>query len=300
MRLRHIEVFHAVYSSASVSNAAKLLNVSQPSISKVLKHAEDQLGYKLFERVKGKLIPTQEAHRLFKEVTLVYTHLDSLKRLSENLGAKHEGVIRIASTPALGLNIIPQAVASFVEANAKSRFVLETLHLDQIIASLHEGKIDLGIVFDPASYPNIREFVLGTGELVCVTPKNKTLPDSERISLTDLNGLQFVKLHGRGPLGQQLNRQIDAGRLNFKTVASVETYHMAKQLVAMGAGVAIIDEITARSDPQSDIKVLRVDWPTGFQIKALALESEPLSLICQDFVVHLQHVIDQFMSKDIT
>ncbi|WP_262696203.1 LysR family transcriptional regulator [Kordiimonas aquimaris] len=300
MRLRHIEVFHAVYSSASVSNAAKLLNVSQPSISKVLKHAEDQLGYRLFERVKGKLIPTQEAHRLFKEVTKVYTHLDSLQKLSENLGAKHEGVIRIASTPALGLNVIPQAVASFIEANDESRFVLETLHLDQIITSLHEGKIDLGIVFDPASYPNVQEFVLGSGELVCVAPRNKILPVNDRISLADLNDLQFVKLHGRGPLGQQLNRQIDASRLDFNTVASVETYHMAKQLVAMGAGVAIIDEITARSDPQSDIQVLRLEWPTRFQIKALALESEPLSLVCQDFVIHLQHTIDQFMSEKIT
>ena len=56
--LRQIEVFHAVYSSGSMTNAAALLNVSQPSVSKVLAHAEQQLGYRLFDRVKGKLIPT--------------------------------------------------------------------------------------------------------------------------------------------------------------------------------------------------------------------------------------------------
>ena len=59
MRLRQIEVFHAIYSSGSMTNAAVLLNVSQPSISKVLAHAEQQLGYLLFERIKGKLIPFQ-------------------------------------------------------------------------------------------------------------------------------------------------------------------------------------------------------------------------------------------------
>ena len=47
MRLRHIEVFHAVYSSGSVTAAARMLNVSQPSVSKVLAHAEQQLGYPL-------------------------------------------------------------------------------------------------------------------------------------------------------------------------------------------------------------------------------------------------------------
>ena len=45
MRLRHIEVFHAVYNCGSITGAAKLLNVSQPSISKVLAHAEQQLGF---------------------------------------------------------------------------------------------------------------------------------------------------------------------------------------------------------------------------------------------------------------
>jgi len=45
MRLRQIEVFHAVYSSGSITGAAALLNVSQPSVSKVLAHAEQQLGY---------------------------------------------------------------------------------------------------------------------------------------------------------------------------------------------------------------------------------------------------------------
>jgi DNA-binding transcriptional LysR family regulator len=55
MRLRHIEVFHAVYSCGSVTRAAEVLRVSQPSVSKVLAHAEQQLGYALFDRVRGKL-----------------------------------------------------------------------------------------------------------------------------------------------------------------------------------------------------------------------------------------------------
>ena len=56
MRLRHIEIFHAVYTCGSITAAAKVLNVSQPSVSKVLAHAESQLGYRLFERHKGKIL----------------------------------------------------------------------------------------------------------------------------------------------------------------------------------------------------------------------------------------------------
>ena len=50
MRIRHIEVFHAVYANGSISAAARMLNVSQPAVSKVLRHAEAQLGFFLIHK----------------------------------------------------------------------------------------------------------------------------------------------------------------------------------------------------------------------------------------------------------
>lgn len=300
MRLRHIEVFHAVYTSTSISSAAKLLNVSQPSVSKVLKHAEDQLGYQLFERVKGKLIPTQEAHRLYDEVAKVYAHLDSLKKLSENLGAKSEGVIRLASTPALGLSIVPRAVAEFHESHPHARFVLETLHLNEIIESLREGKIDIGMVFDPGSYPNISEYELASGEFLCLAPPTQQLPEGPKISLADVEGCPFIKLSGRGPLGRFLNGQFESSGLSLNTVAKVETYHMAMELVALGVGVSVVDEITARSQPNGNIQRRYLDPGLMFDVKALTLESEPVSLICHDFIDHMRRVMAAFLAEDLT
>ncbi|MFM9901533.1 MAG: LysR family transcriptional regulator, partial [Polaromonas sp.] len=52
MRLRHIEVFNAVMLTGSVSGAARLVNVTQPAVSRTLQHAELQLGFALFQRRK--------------------------------------------------------------------------------------------------------------------------------------------------------------------------------------------------------------------------------------------------------
>ena len=68
MRLRHIEIFQAIRQTGSVSAAAQLLHVSQPAVTKVLQHAELQLGFPLFLRVRGKLQPTPEALALEREV----------------------------------------------------------------------------------------------------------------------------------------------------------------------------------------------------------------------------------------
>ena len=71
MRLRHIEIFQAIRQTGSVSAAAQLLHVSQPAVTKVLQHAELQLGFPLFLRIRGKLQPTPEALALEREVDKV-------------------------------------------------------------------------------------------------------------------------------------------------------------------------------------------------------------------------------------
>jgi DNA-binding transcriptional LysR family regulator len=85
MRLRHIELFHAIYTTGSITNAAKMLHISQPSVSKVLTHAELQLGFHLFERIKGKLILTKEAEILFGEVDKIYQQISSIKNTTRNI-----------------------------------------------------------------------------------------------------------------------------------------------------------------------------------------------------------------------
>lgn len=67
MNLRQLEVFYAIMQAGTVSGAARLLHVSQPNVTRVLAHTEQQLGFALFERVKGRLVPTQEAKALLPE-----------------------------------------------------------------------------------------------------------------------------------------------------------------------------------------------------------------------------------------
>jgi hypothetical protein len=82
MRLKHIEVLHAIMVSGSLSGAARLLNVSQPAVTQSLQHAEVQLGYPLFKRVRNRLIPTQETLALYTEVDKLFAQLESVRTLA--------------------------------------------------------------------------------------------------------------------------------------------------------------------------------------------------------------------------
>ena len=85
MRLRHIEVFRAVMLTGSASAAARLLSVSQPVVSRVLQHAELGLGFALFERARGRLLPTAEARALFAQVQRAWGEIERVEALAANL-----------------------------------------------------------------------------------------------------------------------------------------------------------------------------------------------------------------------
>jgi len=297
MRLRHIEVFHAVYSAGSITAAAKLLNVSQPSVSKVLAHAEQQLGFKLFNRVKGKIIPTKEAERLIDHVTDAYDNINELQRISENIRTSETGLIRIAMAPAFGIELVPAAIASYLSQYPETSFEIESLHYQQVARALKQSRVDIGMVFDPPPVPGVAIDHLATGECVAIAHKSMDFGIKQRLKLNDLEGKPYINLNTRSPLGRLLARRKQANNIGFNNVAKVETYQMAKALVAQGAGVSIIDEITARSSGHADVVSRKLQPPLEFSIALLHLEHEPLSMVTQNFVEHLRTAVKAFLSE---
>lgn len=299
MRLRHIEVFHAVYTSGSITGAAKLLNVSQPSISKVLAHAEQQLGFTLFERHKGRIVPTREADRLIENVNDVYRNINELRRVSKNLGSAETGMIRIAMTPALGIDVIPAAIASYLAQHPDTMFEIETLHQHQVVRALREMRVDFGIVFSPPATTGIRIDHLASAQFVVIANRSVNFGSQTTLKLDDLAGFDFVNLNARSPLGQILATRIESSDVQLRTVANVETYQMAKALVAHGAGVTLIDEITARSSGHDQVAAFYLDPPLPFEVSIIHTVSDPLTVITQRFIDHLRTEMDVFLKRPL-
>ena len=300
MRLRHIEVFHAVYTTGSITAAAKQLSVTQPSISKVLAHAEQGLGYALFERVRGSLIPTPEAHRLFKNVATVYQDMEQLKRLARNLKTSNPSRIRIATTPALSIDLTPSAIASFMHTHGETEFEIETLHYDEIAVALEDSSIDIGLAFDPPPRHGLVVEEIAEAELVVLAPPELKISEDGVVRLRDLAGLPFIELSSRGPLGRTLTQRLENSGVKFNTLVSCETYHIAKSLAAEGIGITIIDEVTALSPGHGEVAIWRLAPAIRFPISVVHLDTHPLSVVSRQFVEHLTQKARQYLKKSET
>ena len=290
MNLRHIEVFHAVYQTGSVSGAARALHVSQPSVSKVLRHAESRIGFQLFRVVKGRLVPTDEAHILFHEARELYGRIESLRETTKNLRRGGEGHLRIAVLPSLGLGIAPAAVARFRAGNPDVSFEIKTLHNEDILRSLYERNSDLAVAYDAPRHPRLAEIVLGPGELVLLYRK-VDLPDApERVAPHMLQHLDLIRLTGSGSVGSLFSSEFQLHEPSRASI-SVQTYYVAAALVRRGAGFAVVDEFTARESLSDDLDFRRLAESAAFNVYCIHLEDRPLSGIAHSFVEVLKETL---------
>ena len=89
MKARQLEVFCMLMRCRTVTRAAEMLNISQPALSQVLLHLEDQIGFKLFNRVKGRLVPTAEAVTLLPEAERLHAELQGFKAFALGIALEH-------------------------------------------------------------------------------------------------------------------------------------------------------------------------------------------------------------------
>jgi len=297
MRLRHIEVFHAVYSCGSVTRAAEVLKVSQPSISKVLSHAEQQLGFALFNRVRGKLVPTSEANQLFIKAAEVNSGVDRLRQLAAYLRSVERGTVRIAATPAFGIDFLPEAIASYRKEHGDVMFSLETLRHEELAGALLESRIDIGLAFDPGNLPGIRGELLGHGRFVVLVPDAMELRGDAALRLEYLTGLPFIRLDNQGLLDRFLNDHIEQTGTRLKTVATAGSYQLAKAFVSQGMGVCIADEVTARSGSQAGVTIRELEPALEFRIAAMHKDQDASSQVCRDFIDYLKLRLRLFLES---
>jgi DNA-binding transcriptional LysR family regulator len=290
MRLRQIEIFHAVYMNGSISAAARALHISQPSVSKVLRHTESQLGLTLFELLRGRLVPTDEAHALFREVDDVFQRVGSLRQAAANLKRGGGGHLRLGVVPSLALEVVPAAIAAFRRTYPDVTFSVQTLHHRDVLRVLYERESDVAIAYDPSEHPRIARRQLAPGKLVLLAPAG-TFPPGVTVSYDMLEGRDFIDVAASGPLGTVAGNALDGLGVSPREVISVGTYYIAAALVRNGCGLAIVDEFTAHATCGPDMVCLDLTPALDADVLAVWLEDRPLSVLADRFLDTVSEVL---------
>lgn len=225
----------------SLTAAANSLAVSQPAVSKVLHHLESQLGYKLFERIGGRLTPTAEAHLLYSDADRVFREIEVLKELARTIGERKIGLLRIGASLPVTFSLLPQALAAFRNVHPTVKVQLHTLPKREITEQLLIGDIDLGLTMSTIQAPTVKSEILATVEIVAVMPADDPLAANSAVTAQDLEGRPLISYGSHADVGGPLDEAFEVAGMTRQIGIQVSSSVAAAPLVQAGLGIALVD-----------------------------------------------------------
>ena len=258
LSLRQIEVFRAVMLSGSINGASQMLHVAQPSLSRVVKRTEDVLGFKLFERTRGRLVPTSEAGVLLNLVGRVYRQLDELGEAVDRLTRGDGGLFRLGCTGSPGRCLVPRAVAQMRTVLPQLNFQVDVLLIDQIIDYLLFQRGECVVSVFPVRHPLVTCKPIAKGRLVALVPQTHRLARKRDIPVRDLLHEPLISFEPETPHGAVVAQLFAAEKLKPRVDFVVRHIETAVGLVANSVGIALIDEFSVAETWGLPLVVVRI------------------------------------------
>lgn len=244
LTLRQVEVIRAVMMAGTIQGAARLLGVSAPGISRLVKHTEDALGIRLFERKAGLFVPSPEATSIFEMVHQVHRQMENLNRAVGSLRRGGDVRLSFACAPS-----IAQFIAARSARVIRKRF--PDLFMDMNILKIEETTdyllLDRGefvVMSSALDNPALQSVQLAKGRLVAIVPDGHRLASQPAISVHDLMQEDLVGVDSGDPYGAALAQPFANEGLSPRYAMRGRFAQTVVSLVRHGLGVAVIDEFS--------------------------------------------------------
>lgn len=299
MRLRHVEVFQAVMETGSMSAAGRLIHLTQSAVSRLVASAERQLGYPLFHRVSGRLMPTDEAHVLFEASSALFERLVVLRQTAAQLKHAGKGRLRVAAIPALCHKLLPDVLARFQQHHPDVVCEVRTQHKRQITEDLIARRVDVGLDFFESAHPGMQSTVVGTGTLHLMAPLDHagllvTGYDAATIQ-ERLGSLPMIALANDDPVAEAFARYCARECLQPRVMCTeVQTFQLAEELVARGLGWTVVDFLTA-AQSRPDVFVTQLQPAIECPVNMLLTKSHSPSLLARRFTEVVREVLAEHL-----
>ena len=146
MNLRQLEAFRATIRAGSVTEAANMMHISQPSVSRLIAELERATGFALFARVGRGLTPTVEGQQFYKGVEGMFVGVARLEDLARSIRTTQGGTISISTIQSLAAIELPAAIGRVYRENPDIRFKINSRNTPAILDAVQMHQVDLGIV----------------------------------------------------------------------------------------------------------------------------------------------------------
>ena len=281
--IKDMRAFFAIVEEGNISHAAQRLGIAQPALSRQMKHLEENLHVKLFERGSRRIRLTEAGQVLYNRVESILGLVDGTVREITEIGSGTKGTIRIGTITTSGAMILPDLIAEFRKIYPEVTFEIWEAEGARILELLDSRLIEVAITRTQVDNATYESLVLPNEPLVMVMNANNVCgKDDDTIRLAELKDQQLII-----PLRWKSNFITACQKLDFdpKIVCVSDSIVQDLLMVKMNLGMAMTPISSKRLLSDGDLIYKRIVEPEMKTHTVVAWrKNQTMSTSCKNFI----------------
>jgi DNA-binding transcriptional LysR family regulator len=284
LSLKSLEAFQTVMRTGSTTAAAAQLDLTQPAVSRLLAGFEDFVGFSLFYREHGRLIPTEEAHALSNEAEVALGSIERLAQLAHNIKNTSIGSLKVVAPVSFVAGLLADVVAEFMRLHPNVTINLDSRSPDSTRELVAHRAFDCGFIQLPERHPGLNATPVFQSQMMCALAQDHPLAQLPQLTPSDLSNAQLILL-GKGRTSRgQIEQAFRDHNLSLRPKIDTHNVATACAFAKRGLGIAIVNGALAQQYLDQDL-VLRPFAPEiPIEYGFITSKHAPMSLLTQRFM----------------
>ncbi len=269
MDLHHIEIFYYLVRLRSFSKAAKMLRLSQPTVSGHIKNLEAELGVQLIDRIGKRVVPTEAGDVLYRAGQKFLALRDQTRQEIEGVLGNVTGSLRIGATSIPGGYVLPSIIKAFKQEHPSTFIRLEIANSARVTDAVLAGDLHIGVVGLRSTDPRLEIHPFMKDELVVAVPADHAWARKKDVTVEELANEPLI-VREKGPNSRHvMEERLEEAGMSFaelNPVVIAGNSDAVRQAVKAGLGIAILSHRAIQND-------IAVNHLAAVRIKGLPLVS---------------------------
>lgn len=296
MKIRQLTAFRATVLAGTVSGAAELLDLSQPSISRLIHQLESSLDVALFDRISGRLVLTPEGRLIYEQVEKTFKALDKIHEYAEDIKYSRVGSLSIACMPALALDFLPKVIDKFCKANPGVSITLDVQLSSKIENWIAAQHIDIGLAQMPFEREGLFVDEFCNLPFIVALPKQHLLTQYRQLVPENFENQSFISLTLTNSVRHLIDQIFASHQVNRKMIIETSYLPTVCKLVQHGLGVSLVDPLSVHSSLDK-LEVRRIEPAPTFEVGLAYASHKPLSKVGRQFIDFLKQSRDEALRE---
>lgn len=289
MDIRHVSYLMEVAKQMNITKAAESLHLTQPTLSKIIRSVEDELGITLFDRSNKQMRLTDMGSVAIEHFQSILLAVRNLHTSIDDIAQSKFGTITIGLPPVIGSVFFPRVISPYQNLHPNVAFNMVEEGAMKIESLLLDGSLDVGVVVGPVNAEAFHSVPFLRQQLALVVHEEHPLAQRDSVSIAELRDEPFILFTNGFAVRRHVMRECRNAGFEPRIVHASSQWDLMAEMVAARRGVSILPDAICQKIIAPNVRIIALENPVlPWHLDLIWLRDKYISYSARSFIAYMQ------------